>query len=65
MCLDRKLVLRPPHRVVLNDEVSDQQNVTSDVPQESGLGPTLLFKYVNDLESNLLSKVAKFTDNTN
>ena len=50
-------------QVVLNGEVSDWQNVISSVSQGSVLGPTL-FLYVNDLESNLLSKVAKFADDT-
>ena len=50
-------------RVVLNDEVSGWQNLINGVPQGSVLEPTLFIIYVNDLEGNLLSKVAKFADN--
>ena len=51
-------------RVVLNGEVSDWQNVISGVTQGLVLGPTLFIIYVNDLEDNLVSKVAKFADDT-
>ncbi len=51
-------------RVVLNGEASDWVEVTSGVPQGSVLGPILFTIYINDLESDLTSKVAKFADDT-
>ena len=51
-------------RVLLNCEISDWQNVISGVPQRLFLGPMLFIIYVNNLKGNLLSKKAKFADDT-
>jgi hypothetical protein len=50
--------------VCVEGEYSNWASVTSGVPQGSVLGPVLFIIYINDLESNLTAKLAKFADDS-
>ena len=51
--------------VVNNGMSSSWENVISRVPQGSVLGPLLFFIYINDIDTDLFSKICKFADDTN
>ena len=51
-------------RVCINQSYSNCAPVTSGVSQGTVLGPLLFLIYINDLDTNIVSKMWKFPDDT-
>ena len=63
-CLLGYLLISHTQTVVLDGESSNEDPVTSGVPQGSVLGPRLFLLYINDLPKNIQSQVRLFADDT-
>ena len=51
-------------RVCINQSYSNWAPVTSALPQGSVLGQLLFLIYISDLDTNIVSKMSKFADDT-
>jgi hypothetical protein len=60
--MDKGFPLGCIQRVRVDGKLSKEVRITSKVPQESVLGPLLLFAYVNDIWRNNVSTIRLLTD---
>ena len=60
----RNLLVGRRQRVCINQSYSNWAPVTSGVPKGSVLGPLLFLIYINNLDTNIVSKMSKFADDT-
>ena len=57
-------VITKRQRVVINGVDFSWGNVISGVPQGSEFGLSLFLIYINDIDTDLFSKICKFADDT-
>ncbi len=62
--MDQNWLSKRQQRVVIDGFNSEWAPVTSGVPQDSVLGPVLIFIYINEMDVGLNNLIRKFADDT-
>ena len=60
----RPFLCNRSQNVLVNGNISRSSAVTSGVPQGTGLGPLLFRLYINDISSDIKSKIRLFADDS-